>query len=438
MKKLFIFIILILLSKPTVSQWVLDYQFTNSTISVMSISITDTNYIWLNTIDSLLNRQVYKKTDQIVFSINTTGIYRPNKLIAIDTSIAFLNAFDRKLYSTTNSGSNWRVCLDSTFFSYTFSLSKSYPNFIVAGTTIHDSDKSILYISSNSGFNWARQNIPFAEDYFIYNVETTDPNHVYVGMFCPGNPCSNLQYWFTSNGGGNWQFKNFPLVSNNMTLLAPIFNVNNLTGFTFAIGYYVYRYKTSNGGLNWTSPEYFSLGSTEGMHGIKNVDSTSIWFCATSEKVFKTTNDGINWSEMTIPLISGDMIGEFDFIKKGNKYYGYLGTAKGKIYKLVETINPIGIQPISAEIPKSYSLFQNYPNPFNPVTKIRFELPNAGNVKLTIFDALGKEIKLLVNENLLAGVYATDFEASLYPSGVYFYRLQSGSFNQSKKMILIK
>ncbi len=98
----------------------------------------------------------------------------------------------------------------------------------------------------------------------------------------------------------------------------------------------------------------------------------------------------------------------------------------------------IGIHPISNEIPKSYSLSQNFPNPFNPSTKIRFELPNAGNVKITMFDALGKEVKLLVNENLQAGVYETDFEASLYPSGVYFYRLQSGSFNQSKKMILIK
>lgn len=438
MKKYCLFVLLI--SGLTYSQWVLDYQFTNGTIGVTSISVTDTNYIWLCTIDSLFIRHVYKKFNQSVINVNTIDISSPLKLIAVDTSKAFLNASDNRLYSTTNSGTNWRICLDSTFYGYDFSLSHSSPNFVVAGARIHDSDKSALFISSNSGLNWIRQNIPFTEEYLIFDVKNTDPTHIYAGMNCPGGSCGNLQYLFTSNGGINWQFKNFPLVSNNMTLLAPVFNVNNTVGFTFASGFNFYRYKTTNSGFNWSQPEFFSLGNTEGMQGIMNIDSTSIWFCATSEKVYKTTNDGINWSEMTIPLTTGEFITGFDFIRNGNKYYGYLatGSENGRIYHLVELILPIGIQPISTEIPKSYSLSQNYPNPFNPVTKIRFSLPHAGNVRLTVYDALGKEIKLLVNENLQAGFYETDFDAANIPSGVYFYRIETAVYTETKKMVVVK
>jgi hypothetical protein len=98
----------------------------------------------------------------------------------------------------------------------------------------------------------------------------------------------------------------------------------------------------------------------------------------------------------------------------------------------------IGIEPISNEIPNRYRLFQNYPNPFNPVTKIKFSVPKLNAVKLLIYDVLGKEIKTLVNEELKPGVYEIDFNASQYSSGVYFYRLVTGDFEETKKMLLIK
>jgi len=98
------------------------------------------------------------------------------------------------------------------------------------------------------------------------------------------------------------------------------------------------------------------------------------------------------------------------------------------------------LEPISSEIPKQFSLFQNYPNPFNPATKIRFELP-AGEIHrvlLKVFDALGREIKTLVSEQLNSGVYEVDFNAVRLPSGVYFYKLTADDFTQTKKMVLIK
>jgi len=99
---------------------------------------------------------------------------------------------------------------------------------------------------------------------------------------------------------------------------------------------------------------------------------------------------------------------------------------------------PIGITPISTEIPAQYSLLQNYPNPFNPVTNIRFDVTNSSRVSLKVYDASGTEIAVLVNESLNAGTYNYDFNAANYPSGVYFYVLTAGEFTATKKMVLIK
>ncbi|RPI13585.1 MAG: T9SS C-terminal target domain-containing protein [Ignavibacteriae bacterium] len=97
-----------------------------------------------------------------------------------------------------------------------------------------------------------------------------------------------------------------------------------------------------------------------------------------------------------------------------------------------------GIPNITNEIPSSYSLSQNYPNPFNPSTKISFALPKAGNVKLIVFDLLGREVATLVNEYRTSGNHVVDFNAVNFASGVYFYRIEAGDFTATKKMLLVK
>jgi len=88
--------------------------------------------------------------------------------------------------------------------------------------------------------------------------------------------------------------------------------------------------------------------------------------------------------------------------------------------------------------PGNYALSQNYPNPFNPVTVIKYSIPKMELVKLVVYDVLGKEIATLVNEVKGAGEYRVDFNASSFTNGVYFYKLTTGNFSQTKKMILIK
>lgn len=97
-----------------------------------------------------------------------------------------------------------------------------------------------------------------------------------------------------------------------------------------------------------------------------------------------------------------------------------------------------GINNSNANIPNKHSLSQNYPNPFNPTTNIKYNVYKGGFVKLTVFDALGREVETLVNQNKVAGQYEVSFNASKYPSGVYFYKLQTNDFAEVKKMILSK
>jgi len=98
----------------------------------------------------------------------------------------------------------------------------------------------------------------------------------------------------------------------------------------------------------------------------------------------------------------------------------------------------VGIENISNEVPKEFDLHQNYPNPFNPLTNIKFDVPRSDFVYLSVYDALGREIAVLVNERLSPGIYNYKFNASNFASGVYYYRIKTSDFSSVKRMAVIK
>ncbi|MBP9096366.1 MAG: T9SS type A sorting domain-containing protein [Ignavibacteria bacterium] len=119
------------------------------------------------------------------------------------------------------------------------------------------------------------------------------------------------------------------------------------------------------------------------------------------------------------------------------------GGAKGWLLALITYAKSNGgtitsTTPLTSTIAEKYSLSQNYPNPFNPTTKINFAIPQNGFVSLKVYDISGKEVMTLVNKNMTVGSYAVDFNGALLSSGVYFYRLETGSFSETKKMMLVK
>lgn len=99
---------------------------------------------------------------------------------------------------------------------------------------------------------------------------------------------------------------------------------------------------------------------------------------------------------------------------------------------------PIGLEPINENLPAEFNLYQNYPNPFNPKTEIVFDIPKASYTKLTLFDAAGRGCGVLVSELLRTGKYKISLDAERFSSGVYFYVMQTGSFIQTRKMIVLK
>jgi hypothetical protein len=159
---------------------------------------------------------------------------------------------------------------------------------------------------------------------------------------------------------------------------------------------------------------------------------------------YSTSANGTSW---TAPI----RVNDFDAAYGGpNPHVGYkIGTADDcaiywsqytniHAYMSRNCLTTVGIGNHNGELPKDYSLAQNYPNPFNPNTNIKFSIPSNGMVKLTVFDITGRQVAVLVNENLNAGTYTADFNAANVSSGIYFYKLESGSFVETKKMMLIK
>ena len=140
------------------------------------------------------------------------------------------------------------------------------------------------------------------------------------------------------------------------------------------------------------------------------------------------------------PVSTTDFLSAIETDNSGNVYV--TGKSNGSLlnydYAVLKYSALSNIHSVSDLIPLSFELEQNYPNPFNPKTVIRFSLSESCTAALKIFDALGKEVAIPINEKLNAGTYETEFDASDLPSAVYFYKLSAGGFEYTKKMLLIR
>jgi hypothetical protein len=225
----------------------------------------------------------------------------------------------------------------------------------------------------------------------------------------------------------------------------------------------IYYKRSTDGGINWgedirltnytANSNYPSIAVSGSLvHVVWEDTRDSNW-----EIYYKRSTDaGVNWGADT-RLTNNISNSRYPSIALSGSivhvvWYDNRDGGNGEIYyKRNPTGNTIGIKNISSEIPSSYSLQQNYPNPFNPTTKIKFDIapslsfPNApiGNplVVLKVFDLLGKELETLVNESALGGqpgTYEVQWDGTNYPSGVYFYKLITKGFTETKKMFLIK
>jgi len=146
--------------------------------------------------------------------------------------------------------------------------------------------------------------------------------------------------------------------------------------------------------------------------------------------VFKTTNGGTNWLDISTGLTEKQVK-----VLTMSTSSIYAGTING----IFKTTRPTSVNENNLNvIPTKFELAQNYPNPFNPSTTISYQLPSNSFTTLKVYDMLGKEVALLVNEEQKTGSYSVQFNAIKLSSGIYFYRLQAGNNFETKRMILLK
>ncbi len=146
------------------------------------------------------------------------------------------------------------------------------------------------------------------------------------------------------------------------------------------------------------------------------------------------------WHKRNSNQSTGTLAPECAIYRSGTEKYSalvYAGNGPTNVYYNMESLIS-GIQPTGNSIPEKYALSQNYPNPFNPVTNIEFAVPKSSMVKLVIYDIGGRIVETIVNRELSAGTYKADWNASGFSSGVYFYKLESNGFTDTKKMMIIK
>ena len=231
----------------------------------------------------------------------------------------------------------------------------------------------------------------------------------------------------TTNGGSNWILAAFGIAGNISSLFFTNENTGWIAGGTGVIS------KSTNGGVSWI-PQ--NSGIISDLNSIYFPNSSTGWAVGAAGKILWTSNGGSNWFSQN--GYTGKYLTSVKFV---NHATGWIVGDEGTIIKTIDGGGTVGINTISTEVPSGFSLNQNYPNPFNPVTVIRYAVPKYSFISLKIFDVMGREVALLVNENQQAGTYEYSFninEHTNIPSGVLFYRLQSEYNSLTKKMILLK
>ncbi|MCZ6701513.1 MAG: YCF48-related protein [Ignavibacteria bacterium] len=247
---------------------------------------------------------------------------------------------------------------------------------------------------------------------------------------------ANVTGFKSTDGGNTWnEMDLYGGLNNSLQSGGPdiytSFFLNPDTGYVF--GEFGTIFYTSDGGNLWQPgvvPDFVRINTAY------FISPDSGMVAGDNGKVRFTINGGATWVEDTsVTNLTSNNINQISIID--NSIAVIIGDSGTVIFAARDSSVLTSVENID-EIVTEYHLYQNYPNPFNPSTKIRFRIVERGYVNLIVFDLLGNEITTLVNEEKQTGEYEVEFNASNLPSGIYFYRLKSGGFSTTKKLVLIK
>ena len=275
-----------------------------------------------------------------------------------------------------------------------------------------------LGITNNSGQNWTSSLSMPSHSVFFLNENTG-----WVSSRTSDDVLPTRNYIYkTTNSGDSWE--RMYVDSNNYTPFTKIFFTNELTGYAQRGS----LLKSTNAGISWSVTDNNITSGTSDNYFI-NTDTG--WCSGGSGKIIRTNDGGQNWTYQNTSTTNH--LSSVYFV---DEYSGWAVGNGGTVIKTITGGLTSAIQ--SSILVSSFLLGQNYPNPFNPSTHLEFGIPDLGFVSLKVYDALGKVVKTLVNENKPAGYYSLEFDGSDLPSGIYFYRLEAGEFVETKRMVLLK
>jgi len=187
--------------------------------------------------------------------------------------------------------------------------------------------------------------------------------------------------------------------------------------------------------MHWNGSSWSIVASPGGGQSVSAISSNDAWSVGSSIARW----NGTSWVNVSSPVPANGALYSLSAISSSNMWAAGSFPLGGVSQTLIMHYGSLtGISSENGNIPAKFALMQNYPNPFNPSTKINFSLPKSSNVKLAIYDINGREVEVLVNQNLQQGVYGADWHPVNLSSGIYFYTLKTNDFTNTKKMIFVK
>ena len=316
------------------------------------------------------------------------------------------------LLITNDGGKHWNKILTPTIECVTFFDSL---NGFAGGDSI--------YSTSNGGITWRTQMVEPSVGFGLTDIFFSDRKY---GWAVGGSNIHDVGVVIcTVDSGKTWQFQ------------AKITSVGNAVYFTDSLHGCVVGSTpptfqgmikmTSDGGKSWSTRHL----PCSWLNDVVFINDSVGWAVGDYGYIWLTTDQGVSWKQVESGTTSH--LYRIFFFDGGS--IGYILGADGTLLKYDKTVNLKEEKPFS---PISFSLSQNFPNPFNSTTKIDFSIEHASFTTLAIYDVLGRNVSTLVSDNLNAGSYSRLWRADNHPSGVYFYRLESSEYSETKKLIMQK
>jgi photosystem II stability/assembly factor-like uncharacterized protein len=392
------------------------------------------------------SRGLYRSTDFGTSWTELSAEFKSTSVQSLARQGSTLWAGSDVLFRSTDQGATWLQVYDSPVYGI---VTCRGGIFIESGGILRSTDGGLKWTNASNGLEYAMDlcmidTTLFARgDYGVYRSTNYGASWTWVNPSSAGPTCITISsvgdvllasyypnaLYRSTDLGNSWTqvFSNY---------VNRIFGADSIM---FLVSDRIYR--SSNKGITW-APADSGLPASSPYLVDFVANGKTLFASVSSNGVYRSTDRGLNWTPVNnglVPLNVNALVLDGTYL--------YAGTSGQGVWRrsLVELLDAVTEQN-EADIPTAYRLDQNYPNPFNSATNIRFTIADESQVTMTIFDILGREVAILVNEHKLPGMYYSAWDATRFPSGIYFCRLRTdfvrggkaGSYVESKKLVFMK